>query len=198
MRKVAREFIDREHEVMDEYYELCEIYNGRNTKSIKKRLKELIKKDPNFLDPYLFLYELLQYENKFSQAEKLLDEAYKRAIRLITDEKSEWPDILEWGWLQNRHIIRTIINKAVSLWEENKTEEALTLLRKLLKTNPNDNPGVRYYILAIRMGMSLEEFETRFDRDGYYDMEIVKWFDKNYKKFPGEFSWWEKTVEELE
>lgn len=68
-------------------------------------------------------------------------------------------DILEWGWLENRHIIRTILNKAISLWENNHMDEALNLFRNLLKTNPNDNVGARYYILAIRMNMSLENLK---------------------------------------
>jgi len=89
------------------------------------------------------LYGILLEENKNREAEVILDEAYRRALALITDEKGNWPDSLPWGWLENRHIIRTLVNKAVSLWDQGKTDEALEMFRKLLRTNPSDNAGVR-------------------------------------------------------
>ncbi len=198
MSKQIREFLDKDHEVMDEYYGLCESYDERNVKTAKRQLQRLIQKDPDFLDSYLFLFEILLNEGNFSKAEKILDQAYARAINLITDKDGNWPDVLRWSWLENRHIIRTIVNKAVSLWDQGKSEPALDLLRKLLRTNPNDNPGVRYYILGIRLNLSLEEFENRFDRGGFWDRDIEEWFRKNWNKFPDEFGWWEKAIEELE
>ena len=46
------------------------------------------------------------------------------------------------------------------------------------------------------MDMRYENFEGRFNKDGYYDSDMIEWFDKNYKTFPDEFDWWEKAVEE--
>jgi len=198
MVKKQREYVDKNHRVRETYYDLCEEYDGRNAESIKRQLKQLIKEDPDFLDSYLLLYEILQDGGNFHQAEKVLNDAYGRALKMITDKKGNWPDILEWGWLENRHIIRTIFNKAISLWRNKEIDNALDLFRKLLKTNPGDNVGARDYILAIRMDMSFEKFEERFNKGGYYDMKLVKWFDKNYKKFPDEFDWWEEAIKEYE
>jgi len=198
MVKKQREYVDKNHRVRETYYDLCEEYDGRNAESIERQLKQLIKEDPDFLDSYLFLYEILQDDGNFHEAEKILNEAYGRALKMITDKKGNWPDILEWGWLENRHIIRTILNKAISLWRNKEIDNALDLFRKLLKTNPGDNVGARDYILAIRMGMSFEKFEKRFNKGGYYDMELDNWFDKNYKKFPDEFDWWEKALKKYE
>lgn len=196
MTKKFKEYIDKDHRVMNTYYDLCERYDGRNVKSMKKQLKQLIEQDPDFLDSYILLCEILEGEGDDAEAEKLLDKAYDRAVRLITDKNGNWPDVLEWGWLENRHIIRAILNKAISLWNNNEIDGALDLFRKLLKTNPRDNVGARDYILAIRMNMSFEDFEKRFNKGGFYDMELSDWFDKNYKSFPDEFDWWEKAVEE--
>ncbi len=196
MAKKQREFVDKDHQVMDAYYSICKKYKRSNAKFIKRRLEKLIEKDPDFLDPYLFIFEILEDEGNLSEAEKILNEAYERALRLIRDKEGNWPDVLEWGWLENRHIIRTILNKALSLWKSGETDNALDLLRKLLRTNPRDNVGARDYILAIRMNMSFEGFEKRFNKGGYYDSELTEWFDKNYKKFTDEFDWWEKAVEE--
>ena len=194
MDSKPREFIDKKHPVMEEYYELIDRYGESNPKSLKTQVRKLIEQDPDFLDPYIILFEILQDEGKIQEAEKILNRAYKRAIKLITDSEGNWPDIIEWGYLENRHIIRTLLNKALLLWQKGKNEEGLVILRKLLRTNPTDNIGARDFILAIRMGMTYKEFENRFNKGGYYDIEIDEWFNENYIKYPDEFSWWEKAV----
>lgn len=183
---------------MDAYYAVCETYAGRSAKTVKRQLKQLIEKDPDFFDPYLLLYELFLNEDNLPEAESILNTAYERALNLITDKKGNWPEVLEWAWLENGHIIRTILNKAMALWQSGETDGALDLLRKLLKTNPGDNVDARDFILAIRMDMSFEEFEARFNKGGYYDSDLVDWFEENYKKFPDEFEWWEKEMEKYE
>jgi tetratricopeptide (TPR) repeat protein len=198
MTKRTREFVDKDHEVMDAYYDLCESQEGIKAKKVKQELRKLIEQDPDFLDTSVMLFGILQDEGKLEEAEAVLNQAFQRAIRLIADKKGQWPDKLRWGWLENRHIIRTIVNKAISLWGENKNDEALDLFRKILRTNPNDNPGVRYLILGIRMGMSYSEFDKQFDRGGYWDSDIDAWFAQNQGKFPEEFDWWEKAIEEEE
>ena len=192
--KRQREYVDKDHEVMQAYYDLYEKYSGRNAKTIQRKLKQLIEKDPDFLDSYVFLYQILQDKGKLEEAEKTLNEAYERALMLITDKKGNWPDMLEWGWLENRHIIRAILNKAISLWNNKEVDNALDLFRKLLQTNPRDNVGARNFILAIRIDMSFDRFENRFNKGGYYDMELIEWFEEYHKRFPDEFDWWEKAV----
>lgn len=183
---------------MDRYYDLIEGYPGEERPGLRKNLNSLIEKDPDFLDPYLVLCEIWEDEGNSKEADSLLDVAYKRALKLILDKDGNWPDILEWGFLENRHIIRTILNKAISLWDHQAADEALEIFRKLLHTNPNDNAGARYFILAIRRNMTFKEYEDRFDKGGYYDMDTEKWFAKNYTKFIGEFEQWRKSVEDFE
>lgn len=189
------EYQDRNHEVMTLYYDLCENASDIDKQIVKRKLTEFMDKDPEFLDSYLYLRNIYLYEENEKEADRLLDDAFSKAIEIITDEEGNWPDMLEWAWLENRHIIRTILNKALKAWEKKDTDEALGLLRKLLRTNPGDNVGSRNFILAIRMNMSYDEFEDTFDKGGYYDMDLIHWFDKNYTQFPDEFDWWEKAME---
>jgi len=72
------------------------------------------------LDSYLIPYQILEDEGDLNKVEKVLDEAYRRAIALITDKDGNWPNVLERVWLENRHIIRTILNKALLLWRKEK------------------------------------------------------------------------------
>jgi tetratricopeptide (TPR) repeat protein len=191
-----REFIDKDHRIAMDFYDIQEEYNEENTAATIKKLNALIEKEPDFFDPYLLLYQILNYEEKQQEAEKFLNTAYERALKKIVDKDGNWPDIMEWGWIENRHIIRTFINKGVNLWENDQTNEALDLFRKLLKTNPNDNAGARYFILGIKMKMSYDDFNDEFDKGGYWDQDIDKWFDENVKNFPEEFGWWLKIFDE--
>ncbi len=190
----TREFMDKDRTVVREFDEIDEKFE-QVYETVISQLEKLIKADPDYFDIYLLLYRLFKFQGNYLDARKTLDKAYKRAIKLITDENGNWPDVLMWGWMDNRHIIRTIATKATFLWEEGKFIEALELFRKLLKTNPSDNIGARHLILAIRMGISPSEFNRRFDKGGYSDRTLDVWFDKNSVKFPDEFDWWHKYVE---
>lgn len=182
-----RVFEDKRREVEQEYREIADQYDGTNGDSIKPRLEECISKDPNFFEPYLLYHQILQDQGKAAATSEYLDRAYQRAINLITDDEDNWPDELPWAWLENRHILQTLLTKALSLWDEGKDEEALDLLRRLLGVNPPDNVGARYYILGIKEGTTFAEFENRFNKGGFYDEEVSDWFQSNKDKYPNEF-----------
>jgi len=185
------EFLDKKHSVMMKYYDTLEF--SRSDKQLKREMKSLIEKDPNFYDPYITLAEILFSESKDKEAGALLENGYQLAMTRIVDVKGNFPESLPWLWLENRHIIRIIHSWATKIWGEEKTEEALAIFRKLLHSNLNDNIGARYSILAIRLGLNSDyelEFETE-DMPGYLDAaKVMDWFDKNSKKFMDEFEWW--------
>lgn len=60
MNSKPREFIDKDHPVMEEYYELIDRYGESDPKSLKTQVRKLIEQDPDFLDPYIILFEILQ------------------------------------------------------------------------------------------------------------------------------------------
>lgn len=182
------EFVDQARPLQDNYYRLMERFDTIKRQSAYNALKRLIKKDPDFLEPYLVLSEMHLEKDNVRKAFTVLEEAYKRAVNLITDRNGNWPARLQWGHYENRHIIRALLHKALTDWEFGNTDKALALLRKLLSTNPNDNIGARYYILAILLGFSFHEFEGRFNKGGFYDMDLTNWFTEHYHLFPAEFS----------
>lgn len=91
------EFVGEDREVMDAYYDLCERYEGGNTGPVKIQLKGLIEEGSDFLDSYLMLYRVLKDEGNLQEGWRVLNDAYGRAVDLITDEGGRWPDTLEWG-----------------------------------------------------------------------------------------------------
>lgn len=185
-----REFVDDNRDVSMSYYDLCDVDTSTkaNLNYIKKELKKLIKSEPYFLDSYSHLYQLLLNEDKVVEARELINMAYGNALELVLDKAGNWPDLIEWGWIENRHIIRAILNKGIDEWMFYRNDVALDIFRKLLRTNPRDNAGVRFYILAILMKMSFEEYEEKFNKGGHYDDSSWKWFEKNCKKFANEFT----------
>lgn len=189
-------FVDKYRPVQQKYYDLLDRMDQETMtqQKVVKLMKRLIETDSNFLDPYLYLHEIYSNENKPHKASKILDDAYKRAINLVTDKNGHWPERLYWGFLENRHIIRTILNQALAEWDSHNNVQAIQLLRKLLKSNPHDNIGARHYLLAMRMGFTLNGFEDRFNKGGYYDTDLHEWFENHAHRFPEEFDWWFKEM----
>jgi|WetSurMetagenome_2_1015567.scaffolds.fasta_scaffold05285_8 tetratricopeptide (TPR) repeat protein len=188
-------FVDKDHAVMTDYYDFLDV-GEENQAKVEKQMKEFIKKDPLFLDPYLILFELYQSKKDIKSGEQILEDAFQIAIKTIADRKGIWPEEMAWGHLENRHIIRTLLNKAMNLWAHGENEPALDLLRKLLRSNPRDNIGARNYILAIRLGMTFAEFETQMASEYGYDGKKMMEFEEKMRKFPDEFDWWFKAVNE--
>lgn len=198
MAKKRREFVDKDHEITDAYHDFLEATEGTHGKKIEKKMKEFIKKDPLFFDPYTILAEELQRIGKLEEAEKILDKGYVKAIDLITDQWGNWPDELHWEYLENRHIIRVILNKALSYWIQEARKSSIDLLRKLLHSNCNDNIGARNYMLAILLGWSFDQYENEMQILGGfgYDGQKVMEFEKRMVEFPEEFGWWLRIMGE--
>ena len=180
------EFIDIDRfEISEEYYEFLEDPIADDYIKSEKILKNMIKQDPFFFDPYTVLHEYYLNENKVQKAFNLMLKGYQNAIELI-EKNGKFPDVLRWGFIENRHIIRVIFNFATLLWFANKKDDALEILLKLYKSNPDDNVGARYSILAILEGFeSQEHLEEEFDSgDGYVDWQKQEeWFVKNHKQY---------------
>ena len=192
-RKQIEEFTDKDHAVMHEFYEITGEVTDR--KKLKAEMQRLIKEDPLFFDSYIVLAEMLLYEGKDAESRSVIREAYEKAVWQIADKDGNWPKEMAWGWLENRHLMRAIDEYAQQLWGEGKTDEALDILRRLLKANPRDNQGVRHSILAIRLGLTPAYEDQFMVKDGPMAGQALEagplhaWFEKHAKDFPDEFDW---------
>lgn len=196
--KQIKYFVDKDRPVIDEFYDLMDSFE-KEKMAIKviKAMNKLIEKDPNFFDPYLTIADIAADNNDSDMEQSYRFRAYLLAINLIADKHGNYPKEMSWGHLENRHIIRAIDSMASLLWVMGKNEISLTIYRKLLKSNLNDNIGVRNQILAIRMGLS-PDYEIKFlpKKGPIFGLDAYKltdWFDKNNRKFPEEFEEWQKA-----
>ncbi|MFO8019270.1 MAG: hypothetical protein R6U96_11585 [Promethearchaeia archaeon] len=196
-KKQIEEFIDDEHrEVASKYYEIFDRHFLVH--DLKRKMKGLIKKDRRYFDPYLMLADILYDEGKIERSRKIRELAFRKAMLRVVNKDGKFPKVLSWGWLENRHIIRAIQQGALLRWEEGKTEEALEIFRNLLKSNPKDNIGPRYDILAIKMNLG-PDYEEQFQSSerGFIDAsKIYRWFEIHSKKFTEEFGWWWNEMEQ--
>jgi len=186
-------FIDKDHKVMSKFYDIIE--QELPTEQLVNEMYKLIELDQNFFDPYLIITDILFAKRQHAEAKKLLRLAYEHAITEIVDYKGQWPKEMSWCFLENRHIMRVIDEYASLCWEEGMVDKALDIFRNLLRVNPNDNQGARYSILAIRLGLGIEEWQEpfKFEKDGEIigldGIKTQEWFLENAMKFPEDFEW---------
>ena len=194
------EFVDEidRYEVQEEYWDFLESEEQDIQKGIKA-LKKIIKKDPDFFDPYVTLSEYYAYAKDDMQSFNILKEGYERAMKMVM-HRGKFPDVLSWLFMENRHIIRMIYNYALKMWEMGEKNEALRVMQQLLASNPNDNIGARYGIVALLEGYdNVQSWEEIFESDSGYGLDglaVDEWFNKHAKKYPDEIGWWFEMEDE--
>ncbi len=185
------EFIDKDHKVMNKYYDIMD--KDLSDQKLISEMRKLIAIDEDFYDPYLIIVETLSCDGKYKEAKAILKDVYERAAKRITDSRGRWPKIMSWGFLENRHIMRTLEYYADECWNQKSIDAALDIYRRLLQVNPNDNQGVRYKILAIRMKLKPDTWSTPFEIEeagvivGLDGIKVSEWFHVHAKKFKDEF-----------
>ena len=188
------EFIDQDRfEVNELYWEFIESRESEDIKQSIKKLKSIIRKDPDYFDPYITLYEYYLMDEDYENAFKTMEKGYLRALDLI-DDNGKLPDSLPWGFMENRHIIRMIFNFGMFVWRGEGKDFAVQIFSQLLSTNPNDNIGARYAIAAVLEGFaSQEEWEEHFESEsgiGLEYMKVEEWFEKAAEKHRDVLGWW--------
>lgn len=192
--------------VFEEYHQLSELLAYESQElgkeelaAIRIRLQTMVKKEPDYLDPYLLLCDVYTRESRYTQADRTLEKAYQRALALILDDHGRWPEEIPWLHLDNRPIVRTLLEKARHLWHAGAVDpeswrQAFALYENILRTNPNDNVGARYLVLAMLERMTPDQFDERFSRWNEYVGQVSNgqdepWFRMNAPKHR-ELRWW--------
>lgn len=173
-----RIYIDPIRSEKQQYEGIMSSYNPDKPDSSIEQLEDLVEKFPDFLDSYSALYGIYQNVEDFKAADVVLNRAYNRALILIL-ENDEWPDKMEWKEETNQPLIRVIFNKAMDFWMDANRVDAKEILEQLIKINPSDEIGARFYLLAIKQKFDFEIFVKRFMPDGYLDPSIEEWYEGN-------------------
>lgn len=186
-KKEIREFLEKPRDVMNDYYNLLESDHDTDDMSA------LIKIDPDFYDTYLYIANDLRELGETEEAKVLENEAFARANARIENKDGNWPDQMSWGWIENRHIIRTLARGADNFWTDGELDKALDIYKKLLHSNLNDNIAARYAIVGLRMGLTYDEYIKQVWPEATMPADhIDKWFKENAPKFAEDLEEWKQ------
>ncbi|MEK7591750.1 MAG: hypothetical protein AAB489_06155 [Patescibacteria group bacterium] len=201
-RKRIVEFCDKcDPAIGVRWYELLE--RGMRTKKDGDEFTAIQDEAPDFLAPYVELSHSALANGDHKEAFSIATFAYTLAVQRIADRNGDWPVIMQWAWFENRPLMRALHHYAWLLWKFEQPNHAAMILRRILHMNPGDNQGIRYELLAIRLGLPHKTWDAPFfvqngpmsDR-AWDSRKITDWFDCETKKFPEEFDWmfaeWEK------
>jgi hypothetical protein len=166
-------------------YDLFHIQDKKEEKKVLQQLVNFITAEPYFLEPMLELLGIFDMTQEKKQYDAILEHAYQVALFHVTlDKNGNWYDLIPWSHKENRSLIRALIFGAEKRWMEGKTDEAKNVFQNILKSNPGDNPGVRYQLLALLEGMTFKEFDEHMGDSDSILAKIPIWFDENAKKHP--------------
>lgn len=202
-RKRIGEFTDKyDPDIGVRWYELLE--RGIETKKDADEFTAIMDEAPDFLAPYVELSHSALASGDKEEAYEIALTAYMLAVRRIADSNGDWPETMEWMWLENRPLMRVLHHFAWLLWQFGQPDHAAMIMRRILRMNPGDNQGIRNELLAIRMGLDPETWDEQFFvNDGpmagraYDGRMISEWFDREAKNFPDEFDWLFATWKEM-
>lgn len=164
-----------------EVWELMQTWDGTNGIGLRRKLNALIKDNPHLITAYNSRCQILEYEDNLVALLKETKRAYDAVIEVILDDQGDFPESMPYGWLENRPCLSALFNYCLTLWKTLKWEEAESLMRQMLKMNPTDNHGVRFYLLAVLERMAYRTFLDRFPEDN--DRTLMQWYEMDSKKF---------------
>ena len=182
---IKRQDLKEYHDLMLEYdFQPDLIEDEAEFNRVFQYLVNLTEKAPDFLQPYEMVLSLISYLEESEELRALQQRIRARLLEAcyrIAEKHDVFNKRIEWGWHENRPLVRGFFSHADNLWKEGKINEAHELFSKILKTNENDNIGARYSVKATKEGLSYEEFEERFtysdDYGSFYKYEeLSEWF----------------------
>ncbi len=174
---IAREGIDVIQGPRDPALERAQelVYDAWETEG-EKRLAlaiEALEQSADCADAYVILAEAASSLGQALEAYALGMRAGERALgpEVFDEEAGHF-----WGVAETRGYMRARAGLAQSLWLLGEHEAALAHYRAMLRLNPNDNQGVRYFLLDALFVLGFDdEAETLLRRSEYSDDASCEW-----------------------
>ena len=169
------DFIDIERPSTQKFNEL--MAKDISTEDLVNGLYDLTREDANFLDSYNSLYQIALRDEDFQKAEIMLNRVYDKALKIVMDKEDNWLGNLSWKHESNHHLIRTLFNKSLNFWMEEKFANAREILGFLNHSNKDENLGFDFYLLAVKQKIYYDEFLSDYLENGRLNAKGEKWFN---------------------
>ncbi|MYJ96579.1 MAG: tetratricopeptide repeat protein [Proteobacteria bacterium] len=139
---------------------LCELEDQLDARKVKyetviAHINGALEQTPEWIEGLTLRGEMHEQLGRPAEAEA----DYRTAYELGTGALPEgFNDKLIWGDLNNRPFLRAASAYAHLLVQQQRYKDAIPLLRRILKWNPNDNQGVRYTLgpALLRAGRAVQ------------------------------------------
>lgn len=157
--------------LMNRLYDACDLMdNGFYEKAIPI-LREIIEKEPTFVDAYNQLGLALAWSGLEEEGQLILEQGIENILSLFPPNFFEDQNLLEWGWLDNRSFLRCYGNLGLCYLDNKRYDKAKLILERILVMNPNDNQGMRDPLLSCYF--LLGNLEAAFDLCNRYKEDVL-------------------------
>ncbi|MCF7820520.1 MAG: hypothetical protein K9M44_03575 [Candidatus Pacebacteria bacterium] len=143
----------------DIYYDAMEMLNFGDWQRARRLLEEGLKEYSDYIELYVGLASVFRFINDDKNLEEIVETGFKK----LKERFPEWPKEMFWGYLSNRQFLRMIDFKALVCFKKGDKKQAEELYGLLLKLNPGDNQGARYYLAGLYENISPEEVDNMSD-----------------------------------
>jgi tetratricopeptide (TPR) repeat protein len=133
------------------------IYEAWNTEGPARvqLARQALEISEDCADAYLILAN--EDAKALPAALELYRKAFETAKRTLDPEIFEEAQGMFWGVMETRPYMRTRLGLATCLLEMGKLVEATDHFRQMLMLNPNDNQGVRYFLIRCLLASAADE-----------------------------------------
>ena len=148
-------------EEKDAYYDAMDMLCAGMPENAVRVLLRALTNNENNIELYVGLasaFEMMEDERSF---EKVVEDGYRK----LKDKFPEWPKEMFWGYMENRQFLRMIDFKASLCFYKGDKKQAEEIYKLLLKLNPGDNQGIRYYLAGLYENISAKEMNKIFDKE---------------------------------
>ncbi len=157
----------------DAYYDAMDMLCEDRWESAEGILRQTLKKHKDYIELYVGLASVYRYIGDDDNFEKIVEKGYKK----LREKFPEWPKEMFWGYTNNRQFLRMIDFRASLYFDQGDKKEAEKLYKLLLRFNPGDNQGIRYFLAGLyedisskKMDEILEEENLTQDRSKTEDL----------------------------
>jgi tetratricopeptide (TPR) repeat protein len=165
---------------------MYEAWDARSSSKRVKLAKKALSISPDCADAYVLLAE--ESAKTVARAIQFYEQGVAAGERAIGPEAFEEYEGHFWDVMETRPYMRARQGLANSLWSAGYIDEAVKHFEDMLRLNPNDNQGIRYYLVDIYLETENDDALRQLLKR-YKDDYSAQWFYTQalmaYKQYTG-------------
>ena len=133
-------------EIDEQFDRALDIYDAGDYETAKALLRKIAMRCPNHIDAMHHLSLLYEEEGKSLECYVFCQAAVSIGLHAIP-KRFRWDrGKIRWSDLRNRPFMRAYHSLGLCRMDQERWDDAIESLAKLLRVNPNDNQGTRYLL----------------------------------------------------